>query len=74
MSKIYFFNGFEFSFLVRPGRPQIKVEKLHAFSAQIQYSRGLEMTCFTNPLPLITEVLVKDITGNIVTKVGIYVL
>ena len=54
---------------MRPGRPQIKVENPQAFSAQIQYSRGFELTCFANPLLLITEVLVKDTTGNIVTKV-----
>ena len=56
-------------FIVRPGQPQIEAVNAAAFSAQIQFSRTPEMTCFAHQIPLISEISIMDHFGDLVTKV-----
>ena len=67
--KLYAIITLSIFFLVRPGKPHIEASQTEAFSAQIQFSRTSEMTCFAHQILLITEIAVLDIFGNLVTKV-----
>ena len=62
-------NNRIFFLSAQPGRPHIEAVKSDAFWVQIGFRRTFEMICFAHQIPLITEITVMDILGNLIKKV-----